>query len=75
VIEATDPYEVKETFCTNFVALEPGKIVLPAGNPQTKEKMEQAGMTVIETPVDEIMKGWGALHCMTVFLRRDPIGC
>jgi len=74
VIEATNPYEVKETFCTNFVALEPGKVILPSGNPQTKEKMEQAGITVIETPVDEIMKGWGALHCMTVFLRRDPIG-
>ncbi|MGG1661951.1 dimethylarginine dimethylaminohydrolase family protein [Brevibacillus sp. NRS-1366] len=73
VIEATDIAEVKETFCTNFVALEPGKVVMPVGNPETKAKMEQAGIEVIETQMDEIMKGWGSIHCMTAFLRRDPI--
>ncbi|GAA4707509.1 dimethylarginine dimethylaminohydrolase family protein [Brevibacillus fulvus] len=74
IIEATNLAEVKESFCTNFVALEPGKVLMPAGNPETKAKMEDAGVTVIEVEMDEIMKGWGAIHCMTVFLRRDPIG-
>jgi arginine deiminase len=73
VIEATNPVEVKETFCTNFVALSPGKVVMPAGNPETKAKMEMAGVEVIETEMDEIIKGWGSIHCMTAFLRRDPI--
>lgn len=73
VIEATNPVEVKETFCTNFVALQPGKVVMPAGNPETKAKMEMAGIEVIETEMDEIIKGWGSIHCMTAFLRRDPL--
>jgi N-dimethylarginine dimethylaminohydrolase len=73
VVEATDISEVKQTFGVNFVAIEPGKVVMPKGNPTTKAKMEQAGIEVIEVKVDEIMNGWGAMHCMTFPLCRDPI--
>lgn len=73
VIEATNFEEIKVNACINFVAIEPGKVVMPAGCPDTQSKMEAAGIEVIEVPMDEILKGWGAIHCMTAFLRRDPI--
>ncbi len=55
------------------MALEPGVVVMPAGNQRTQAAMEEAGIKVITVDVSEIMKGWGAIHCMTAFLRRDPI--
>lgn len=73
VIEATDIEEIKVRMAINVVALEPGKIVMPANCPDTKSKLEKAGVEVIEVELDEIMKGWGAIHCMTVFLERDPL--
>lgn len=74
IVEATNFEEIKWGSCMNFVALEPGKVVMPAGNPETKAKMEDVGIEVIETDMSEILKGWGAIHCMTAFLKRDPIG-
>lgn len=70
-----NPYveEVKVSFGINFVALAPGKVVMPAGNPRTRELLEGAGVTCIEVDLSEIIKGWGAVHCMTAFLRRDPV--
>lgn len=73
VIEATDIEEVKVNMCVNIVALEPGKILMPAGSPKTKTKLEKSGVEVIDVQLDEIMKGWGAIHCMSVFLNRDPV--
>ncbi|OLS35131.1 dimethylarginine dimethylaminohydrolase family protein [Bacillus sp. MRMR6] len=73
IIEATHTEEIKNNACINFVALEPGKVVMPANCPEMKAKLEAAGVTVIETDVTEILKGWGAIHCMTAFLQRDPI--
>jgi len=55
----------------NIVALAPGKLLLPAGNPVTKGLLEDAGCEVIEVDVSEIIKSGGAIHCMTGFLRRE----
>lgn len=66
-------YEEKRNLAANFVALEPGKIVMPSGNPLTKKLLLDAGIEIIEVNVDEIKKGGGALHCITAFLKRDPI--
>ena len=60
-------------FCQNFVALEPGKIVMPEGNPKTMAALERAGIEVIAIDMSEIMKGNGAVHCMTSFLKRDEV--
>lgn len=73
IIELTDLEEIKINMCTNVVALKPGKILMPFGSPNTREKLEDEGIEVIEVKMDEIMKGWGAIHCMSVFLNRDPI--
>ncbi|MBD8067348.1 dimethylarginine dimethylaminohydrolase family protein [Bacillus sp. PS06] len=70
------PYieELKQGMSMNFVAIEPGKVVTPAGSPQTKALLESHGIEVIEVEMDEVMNGWGAIHCMTAFLQRDSVG-
>lgn len=73
LIEMTNIEELKNGMAMNFVALEPGKVVMPSGNPETKALLENVGVHVIEVEMDEIVSGWGAIHCMTAFLRRDPI--
>lgn len=60
-------------FCQNLVALEPGVVVMPAGCPKTVNALEKAGVEVIQTDVSEVMKGNGAIHCMTAFLKRDSV--
>jgi arginine deiminase len=46
---------------------------MPTGNPKTRELLEKAGVECIEIDVTEIIKGWGAIHCMTAFLKREPV--
>jgi N-dimethylarginine dimethylaminohydrolase len=55
----------------NAVALAPGHLVMPAGNPRTKQLLEEAGCTITEIDICEIQKSGGAMHCMTGFLKRD----
>lgn len=73
IIEATDIEEIKQGMALNVVALSPGKVVMAAGNPNTRDLLENNGVEVVEVQIDELMNGWGALHCMTGFLRRDPL--
>ena len=70
IVEAPSQTEVRETFGCNFVALEPGRIVMPAGNPRCQEALEKNGIQVLTVDISEIMKGKGALHCITAFLKR-----
>jgi len=73
IIEAPSVEEVKRGCAVNLVALEPGRVLLPKGNPLTKAALEQNGVEVLEIEVGELMKGFGSLHCMSAFLERDPI--
>ena len=61
---------MREGFGCNFVALEPGLILMPEGNPRCQEVLENNGIKVITVDISEIMKGRGALHCITAFLKR-----
>ncbi|MFW6421308.1 MAG: dimethylarginine dimethylaminohydrolase family protein [Candidatus Bipolaricaulota bacterium] len=63
--------EVKHNFAINAVALEPGKVVLPSGSPEMEEMLDGKGIEVISLQMDEIMKGRGGPHCMTVPLKRQ----
>jgi N-dimethylarginine dimethylaminohydrolase len=72
ILEATDLLEIKTKAAINFVAVEPGRVVMPAGCPNTRAMLVDAGVSVIEAEIDELLRGWGAVHCMTAFLRRDP---
>lgn len=70
ILEAPSQTEAKETLGVNFVAIRPGLVVQPSGNPRCKEELEKHGVEVIVSEFDEILKGWGAVHCATVFLKR-----
>ena len=73
LFEAPSPEET-QNLALNFVALGPGKILMAAGYPETKEFLQSRGVTVIEVEITELRKGWGSLHCMTAILKREPIG-
>lgn len=70
VLECPSLEEAKETFAVNFVAIKPGVVVQPEGNPRTRELLEKNGIKVIPIDFSEIVKGWGAVHCCTAFLKR-----
>jgi len=66
-------FEEKINFACNFVTLEPGKILMSAGTPRTRDLLIDAGVKVIEVNIDEIKKGGGGLHCITGVLSREEI--
>ena len=70
ILEAPSRTEVRETFACNFVVLSPGHIVMSTGNPRTQELLEKNGVKVDTVDISEIMKGKGALHCITAYLKR-----
>ena len=70
LLECPSRNEAKETLAINYVALEPGLVVMPAGNPRSQELLENNGIRVIPVEIDEILKGFGAMHCCTAFLKR-----
>lgn len=70
ILESPSRTEMRETFAGNFVALDPGLVVMPEGNPRTQELLENNGIKVITVDISEILKGKGALHCITAFLKR-----
>lgn len=72
IIDIPD-YDEFRGFCQNSVALRPGKIVMPSGCPKTVAALEKAGVEVIQVDLSEVMKGNGAVHCMTAFLKRDSV--
>jgi N-dimethylarginine dimethylaminohydrolase len=73
IIEAPSLEEVKQGFAVNVVGLEPGRVLAAKGNSRTKAALEQNGIEVLEVEADELMKGFGSLHCMTAPLERDPL--
>lgn len=70
LLECPSRVEAKEKLAINFVALEPGLIVMPSGCPRSQELLEKNGIKVIPLCVDEILKGFGAMHCCSAFLKR-----
>lgn len=70
VLEAPSSSEVWDTMGCNFVAIKPGLVVQPEGNPQCKALLEENGIEVISIELSEFIKGRGAVHCTTAFLKR-----
>ncbi|MEA4989031.1 MAG: arginine deiminase family protein [Anaerovorax sp.] len=71
IIETPSLTETKYCYATNFVAIEPGHVVMSVGAPRTVELMEKAGIKVDVLDLSELNKGRGSVHCMTAFLKRD----
>lgn len=55
----------------NLVALAPGVVVMPTRCPETRRILEGAGVECIEVEIGELMKGGGAVHCVTGVLHRE----
>lgn len=70
ILEAPSQTEAKITMGINFVAIKPGLVIQPEGNPRCKALLEDNGVKVISIDISEILKGWGAIHCVTGFLKR-----
>ncbi len=70
-VDVPDPGEARHGMALNMVPLAPGVVVMPAGNPNTRRALEDAGVTVLEAEVDELMKGAGSVHCMTGVIHRE----
>lgn len=74
LIEIDSIQEIRWGCGLNFVALEPGRVIMPAaGNVEVPAKLRAAGIECIEIVLDELMKGGGSVHCMTAFLKRDEV--
>ena len=70
ILEAPSRTEVREHSCCNFVALEPGHILMVEGSPRAQELIEKEGVKVETINISEIEKGKGALHCITGVMKR-----
>jgi len=73
IVEVQSPSEARLGYATNFVAIEPGVIVMSAGNPETAEALDAHGVRVIEVDMSEIHKGMGGVHCCTAILHREEL--
>jgi N-dimethylarginine dimethylaminohydrolase len=71
VIEVVDDREAHEQLPMNFVALAPGKVLMPSGGDRMREIYEQHGVECVEVDVSELIKAGGGIHCMSGFLKRD----
>ena len=70
IIDAPDQDEARFSLGLNIVALRPGVVIQAEGNPKTKEALEQNGVEVVSIHFDEILKGWGSVHCCSATLAR-----
>ena len=70
LVEVTDE-EHKNSAC-NILALEPGKIIMVAGNPRAVAILRQRGIEVIEVEMSEFVLAGGGPHCAVGSLIRDP---
>jgi N-dimethylarginine dimethylaminohydrolase len=71
ILDLPDAAEAQRGMALNMVPLAPGVVVMPSGNPMTRAALERAGVECLEIDVAELMKGAGAVHCMTGVVKRD----
>ncbi len=70
IIDAPDQDEARFSLGLNIVALRPGVVIQAQGNPKTREALEKNGVEVIGIDFDEVLKGWGSVHCCSATLKR-----
>ncbi|MCM4083546.1 dimethylarginine dimethylaminohydrolase family protein [Paractinoplanes hotanensis] len=71
VVELAPDDEVRARRAMNLVALGPRRVLMPAGAPGVRRRLERSGVEVAEIRVDQHIRAAGALGCMTGILRRD----
>lgn len=73
LIDVVDADEAHSELPLNGVALAPGKLLMPAGGSKHRELYEAAGVECVTVEIGELIKAGGGIHCMTAFLKREPI--
>jgi len=73
ILEVPDDEEAQTCLPMNFVALAPGKILMPTGGDKLRRLYEEAGVEIHTVDVSELIKAGGGIHCMTGFLKRDDL--
>lgn len=69
-LDFIDDDEVVHGRALNFVTLAPREVLMPAGNPRTRARLEAAGVRVTERPVSQYLRAAGAIGCLTGVLGR-----
>jgi len=57
-----------ETYASNTIAMENGMMLVSAGFPITKQRIEAAGFEPILVEMEEIMQADGSLTCLSLFI-------
>jgi N-dimethylarginine dimethylaminohydrolase len=73
LIDVVDADEAHTELPLNGVALAPGKLLMPAGGAKHRTLYEEAGVECVTVEIGELIKAGGGIHCMTAFLKREPI--
>lgn len=60
-------------FTINCLAVAPGRVLMSETSPQTLERLDRAGISVIQVPFDKVYRGGGGIHCSTAPLARDRV--
>lgn len=63
-------WEVDEPWGMNFVAVDSGRVIMPAGRPRSRRRLEEAGVAVRIVDVGEYLKAAGGVGCATGILHR-----
>ncbi|MFQ5654320.1 MAG: dimethylarginine dimethylaminohydrolase family protein [Planctomycetota bacterium] len=59
-----DETEARERFAANLYSPDGARVLLPAGAPKTRARLERAGFEVHELATDEYLKSGGSIYCM-----------
>lgn len=73
ILEIADEDDGFHKLPLNFVGLEPGVILMPTGCDAMQQVYETAGIVCHTVDISELIKAGGGIHCMTGFLKRDPL--
>ena len=58
----------EETYASNTIAMENGLVLVSAGFPITKQRLEDAGFQTKDVEMGEIMQADGSLTCLSLFI-------
>jgi N-dimethylarginine dimethylaminohydrolase len=73
ILDIVDEDEAQHKLPLNFVALQPGKVLMPTGATKMRSVYEEHGVQCVEVDISELIKAGGGIHCMTGFLKRDDV--
>jgi arginine deiminase len=63
-------------YANNYLSIAPRHIMAVAGQSEAfQQRLKDAGVTVEWIPLESLIEGYGAAHCMTQVLRRTPAQC